>query len=785
MQVITINKSKNYTNYNYNQKSNKSNIKKDIILKNTNSVYAYQDFNITFQARTPENFYEQSFNVNNMPETMKSYLYADFSNRKHIPPEQIIQEVFKYIKLAKDFDTVQKFYPEETLFQDLHKINKKPNNTILDEIQMVKELNSKPLFKDGSDDLGMYLLRKIYCEGKTIKEINKDFYENDLDESYKGLLTKQINYNTTNSYGIRYPKLPFWKSFIATRDEYRKFFITLPKKDLYISENVKNQSGVQKSKEQAKIIINKNVESKRKYKTPLHKKSQLSNEIKNTKSNIQTIEKKIKKKFYTTNQETPFVIKYISPIMTIAAERVHLSEEMRNFAAKKHIEVSDSETFFARFWKENPLVLEDYAKTIPDTIELFEETYNAGGLIPINKDFEIVKPETKNKEIIDYVPEEFVELLQYAQNIGENRKEKYALHDKIQNELNEKLALTNTLKQVELPVHSENIKYNEAEIEKHLIETAKLNNAEVYSFVDDDGNKFIFTGTLDEEFEKAMIPLLGSAEYYPDIFQKKYIEFLLSQPQIDEKYKLSTIAIAKKITLKNLYTFDELKTIMDGIEFDDKLYFLPSLTLYMIEDYIAEKDPALATQLSQGNLFKDIRNSLCQKDENTFIPLSEIILKEKNVFNNNVKNYYSVPLSRSEIIQVKMKLLEFLQNYDSNQLKQGDYNLLLGMLKNSLTSQKDGKKAISMFLDEELSSKDKDKNYIFTRSILSNKIPKEILNQRILDTWLLCLERNIYSNKAEKIIDIIGEKLLLFSLDCFSSEMNKNLLNKICKKSKF
>ena len=28
------------------------------------------------------------------------------------------------------------------------------------------------------------------------------------------------------AYGIKYPDHAFWKSFIATRDEYKKFFVT-------------------------------------------------------------------------------------------------------------------------------------------------------------------------------------------------------------------------------------------------------------------------------------------------------------------------------------------------------------------------------------------------------------------------------------------------------------------------------------------------------------------------------------------------------------------------------
>ena len=306
------------------------NVQNPIISQEPREIFAYQDFNISFRARTPENFYEQEFNKKNMPETMKMYLEFDYENRKHMPPEQMMQEVFGYLEFAKDFDDVRKMYPTEPLFEELHPNTKKNRNNLLAEIEMVKDLTSEPLLKNGSNDLGMYILKKIFIEGKTVKEINKDFYEKDVNNSYKDLLKKELDYSVTESYGIKYPKQAFWNSFIATRDEYKKFFITLPKKDpIFRPENVKSRidynriKSVTEVKKQPKKIV-------RKYTTPNHKKIQLTNEIKNTRGSLESIEKKIRKRFTKSDIEAPFVLKYMSPIMTIAADRVHLSEEMKN-----------------------------------------------------------------------------------------------------------------------------------------------------------------------------------------------------------------------------------------------------------------------------------------------------------------------------------------------------------------------------------------------------------------------------------------------------------------------
>ena len=193
------------------------------------NIHAYKDFNIMFTGRTPENFYAQDFNRNNMPSSMKEYLDYDYEERQHIPPEQMMREVFKYIELADNFEDVKNIYPDEELFSNLHENKMKNKTSILAEIKMAKEMSDTPLLKDGNNNFGMYLLKKIYLEGKTLKEINKDFYEKDMNEEYRGIISKPLSNDDTTAYGIKFPKQSFWHSFIATREEYKKFFVTLPK----------------------------------------------------------------------------------------------------------------------------------------------------------------------------------------------------------------------------------------------------------------------------------------------------------------------------------------------------------------------------------------------------------------------------------------------------------------------------------------------------------------------------------------------------------------------------
>ena len=46
-----------------------------------------------------------------MPDSMKEYLFYDYENRQHIPPQQMMAEVFNYLTIADNFDDVKEIYP--------------------------------------------------------------------------------------------------------------------------------------------------------------------------------------------------------------------------------------------------------------------------------------------------------------------------------------------------------------------------------------------------------------------------------------------------------------------------------------------------------------------------------------------------------------------------------------------------------------------------------------------------------------------------------------------------
>lgn len=622
--------------YYQNKKNNKTNTTQTIPMQ----MNAYQDFNINFRGRTPENFYEQEFNVRHMPERMKKYLQENYEVRKHIPPEQIMNESFKYLEVTENFDELKDIYPE---FSNLHDANLKGRTGILADIKLSRELSDTPLFKDGSDNLGIYLLRKIYLEGKTIKEINKDFYEKDLNPEYKGAITQPITYSTTSAYGIQYPKTDFWNSFIATRDEYKKFFVDLPKqnKSQLKQELVKKQHTTEPEKKYT-----------RKYALKKYQKQLLKDDIKKSKGDVEQLEKAIRRRFTKDDPEAAFIVKYLSPIMTIAADRIHLSEEEKLFAETN----KTNENFFARFWKAKPELLEQYSTAITDTIELFEETYESGGMIPVNSEYQVIKEGVENTKPIDFVPQRFVELLDYTQTIVPTRLQKYAEHEKLQSKWDEHFKWRYGEIEETAPAI---IKKNATEL---LKEVAQDNNAQVYRLKGVNGDEIAVTGNLDE--------FLGDylrKEYFgfPPKFVNMLINFTLKHPMMTENAKLSiaTRNIADKIDDERILEKPALDSINNFIKTE--------LELETAAGSMAALDVFASYSASPEKVYRTLYPHCKEADSNEY---SIQLLKHRedakvNEELNRLYDIYRKPPTQSEINKIKLKIVSFIRDFDRSCIK--------------------------------------------------------------------------------------------------------------------
>ena len=723
-----------------------NNVQSPIEHKSLPKMFAYQDFNISFAGRTPEDFYAQDFNRENMPDTMKEYLNYDYEQRQHIPPEQMMREAFKYIEIADNFDDVKDIYPNEKLFNSLHDNYQNNRTSILGEIKIAKELADEPLFKDGSDDFGIYLLKKIYLEGKTVKEISKDFYDKDMNEVYEGVISKPIDNKTTAAYGIQYPKTAFWNSFIATREEYKKFFVTLPKNSVNPAVNLANINH-KASGQSVSIDTPEHIEHKprvRKYNLKGYQKKLITDDIKDAKADALEIEKKIRRRFGKDDPQASFIVKYLSPIMAVAADRVHLSEEMRAFCEDERMngKNGEDEYMFKRFWKQNPQVLNYYAQTIADTMDYFEEVYGNGGSIPINKDLEVIKPDTENQKAIDSVTSEFLELLDYTQTIMPKRELRYALHDKLQNDWNEHFMTRYGAPTVLTDEAIESLeKVQETELQTSEVNVQKL-------------------------FKNG---LRNKSRFYPTPYAIKYVNYMMNNKNLDDDYKLAYAYYLGEQKIPDIKLSQE--------EFLDKFYEEEGEFAYKnMHDDIAAR-LAMVETLARN----DYRNYVLYTLNTYEFPVEEvhgdkikpIILENKDLLNKLYLEYQK-PIKTKEMPAIVNELFNQVVNYKRQEHKTvQDVDVILLMFKEACNTPPRAefmKQLLKLALT---------KNLTYANTILNEK-DSESEKRAKFENIMLLLVSDLINSDDTLLVQLIGEENLQkhFS-ELKNKDLKYNLMTKV------
>jgi hypothetical protein len=747
--------------------------------KNVN-LFAYQDYNISFGGRTPEDFYAQDFNRNNMPTTMKNFLDYDYNQRQHIPPEQMMHEVFKYIENTNNFEEVKKLYPNEELFQNLHENKTASRKTILSEIKIAREMGDTPLLKDGSDNFGMYILKKIYSEGKTLKEISKDFLEKDINDEYKGVVSKPIDYQTLSAFGIKFPNIAFWHSFISTREEYKKFFISLPKN--MVDPNRISSSKSSTSHSSAGKIRNEEIEKEqaprpRKFKIQSYKKNQIKNDVKETSGDIEILTKKVTRRFSKDDPEASFIVKYFSPIMTVAANKIHLSEEMKAFNENEKLngKQSNEKYMLSRFWKANHLLLEEYSNAVPDTIEMFEDIYGGGGNIPINNEFEPITKDTPNQKIIDYVSQEFLDLLNYSKEIEPNRNLKYQEHERLQKEWEEyfknKDSESETAKEIEdlknsiqklgtlltdiskdldemsndNPKLENNISYDQID------EIAKQHNSEIYNIKCQNGINIKLAANFNEVFKQKLIEEVKSC---PKKFVNEYINYMMNlSNSFSEDYKLSIVVDGARKEMEkgdNEQTKEVMNSIIDERVLTKEELF--KVDLNRQAKFFAEKlDKEYASSMALSEVLnKYLSKEDCHKSYQLYsteyiqIPAEETFNAHKDEI-NALYAKYTTPVTTGEKNKISNTLMKELYTYKGEKkesvISDNTRGILL-MLQDSIKTSPERKKIVKDMIMKVMNDSP------FMKAILNNDLGDKVQTakfersmERIIDTILNCSEK--------------------------------------------
>lgn len=607
------------------------------------NTFAYRDYNISFGERlfrTPANFYSTPFNKNGMPDTMKAYLYDDYEDRQNMPPIQMWKTVFARINNADSLNEIKNLYPKEPLFENLNDFKGRGKDSVIEEIQALEdEFGNTPLFKDGNSDLGLYLVKKIYYDGKGIKEINQDF-KDDINDEYKGLIEKDITKNTTRAYGIKFPNLAFWNSFVVTREDFpyvykpRKPFeeirTTNPQKTNEVNKTVKPKPEKQKFEKLKDWEVNKLADAV----------------IKGKGSKTKTREN-IKKNNLKDDDKLNFVAEYLGEINSIVLRRLHVSDEMRDyFEHSENLDKTQQEKF-EKYWK-NPEINKLQSIVMKDTIRLFFETYGADG----NND-------------------DFRELLKYARDIKTKRLKRQEEHDLKQAEYEKALAVydekdadTETLKNaVIIDIDDDDDEHEKlAHYQKLLDDVKKEYNVDTYEFETEQG-KVTIVSNLKEALTEHIQSQLN---IFPRPFVNKYLKFVQSKSEImdNEKYILTTLLNEKGIKLPQ---DDRLISAEQAEEITYKLYQEFSDTNQkeqtaaqqaLVDNLIGITDAEIAPELFR---FGALEFPEILRDDD---PKIINFLQNKSSQINKNYNEYKQPLSISEANKAAINIIDLLRHYD-------------------------------------------------------------------------------------------------------------------------
>lgn len=604
------------------------------VSNNSSCQIAYKDYNISFGERlfrTPENFYAQPFNKKGMPQTMKDYINDDYEDRQKMPPAQMLKLVFDDINETKSMEQVKRLYPEEPLFANLNDDpNRKARTGVIAEIDLMRQ-EGKSLFKNGQDNLGLYILKKIYTEGKTLKEINTDF-EKDISVYYKGI--SPITYDTLSAYGIKFPNNAFWKSFTATREEFpyeykpRKAFV-----------HQKHDTSRTKSSEPAK----KQTLEKGKFDDVKDWEIEKLTDamIKGNGSKSET-EKQIKNRNIRNKESQNFVAKYMGEINSVVMEKLHISPDMKDYFENYDDLTKTQRQKFEEYMK-NPHINELRSKVMSSTIRFFFDVYGVDG----NND-------------------EFKELLDYAHNIKPERIARQKAHDLLQQEYEEKLGIFDKNESTQAVVEPENTDIDDDEQDRlehfrKLLDKAKQEyNVDEYNFDTEDGRVTIISN-LKEALKES---LEFNLKIMPKSFVNLYTRFVLNNPAASDSYILTTLLKEKGVNLPQ----DDRLMSAEQVEDTTLEFYQECSDKYPIESRAAGQSLADAfIALTKDDITPDLFrlgvfdfNELLENLE----PNAKTFLLNKSDMINAKYNEYKRPLSDSEIRKVAITMLDLLRKYD-------------------------------------------------------------------------------------------------------------------------
>ncbi len=641
--------------YNLNQTKNQK--AQANVQNNSYNPITYRD--LSFTARvcwTPEEFYQRPCNKNGMPDLMKQYLNADYEDRQHVRPQDMMAIVYDDINETKNLEQVRRIFSDEPLFKNLtDKPNKSSRTGILAEIDLMKEEN-KSLFKNGKDNLGHYLLKKIYLEGKTLKEINEDF-KKDVSVHYKGL--SDITYDTTKAFGIKFPNVHFWNSFTHNRDNFK--YVHKPRKSY--THNASNN--IDKTVKRKEYVPQKgrfdNVKD--------WEIDKLANALNKGRGRADETKKQLKKSSVKDEASLNFVAKYMSEINSVVLEKLQVSPEMAMFFENDELLNKSQKEKFEAYWQE-PERRELRSLIMKDTIKWFFDAYG-----------------------VDGQNEEFKELIEYAHNIKPNRiakmKEHQEAHDIKQKYYDEMFAELDAAEKTQEVTP-------EISFEDALKNIEKKSDVQEYVFqVGDD--KVVILSNLKKDFAEK---IKDDLSFYPSAYANKYAKFILNNSEVTDKYMLTKLVDARDIELpedERLLSRDELNdvTFQLGRKFNDDNIIIGRAAQQAILDIVSKIGIR-----HLGNVY-DYSPAQMNYLINS-VPELKAVLKLNSKQLEALYSDYNRPISAPEARKIAISVIDMWKNYDPNStLIVSDYlNPLFYSISKFLNNKMNDKETFRKYLEE-------------------------------------------------------------------------------------
>lgn len=570
IQTITLNSAIG-TKYSKRNKGN-TNLQTSPLSTQNAAQYAYRDFNISFAARlnrTPEDFHKQDFNSENMPSRVKEYLLEDFDKRKLIHPTKLQKAAYEWLEASNEVDDIKAAYPQEPLFKDLKSVkNTKATRGLLYKLRIL-ELNTKePVFKKefkdlNNDDLTVYLVKKIYLEGKTLKEINKDFTNESREYVSELLEGEKFTYADLKSLGVHFPKTAYWNSFQATRAD--KDYNPSKRNENYYKEFEKEAAKhSHQGHEVSQETIKKLSESSTKWWAGLGKEER-----------AEQIRKMVEGR---ETSKSPYA-KYQGPLRTLAGDRIGYSERLSQVFSERFSDeefLNDFPTFSQRcseimleFWNKDPKFRENYTRACDEVTTEFEDA--------------ILRPD--KPELLENLLNKALDVKQkIITNANKRKQEKREYQRKMERQARE--------------------------LQKHnQINTTPKVNINVPSF-DINSPKDVKKQFKDEE--KKVIKI------FPEQFQKEFLAFLSDPSNVDFKLmqKFVAVNIEGGYEMLNMTTEEEQDKLYKEVckkveELNEKFNNTHTSTAktsdFILSNYLYEtsQDPNIFTK-ARGELTEEI-----------------------------------------------------------------------------------------------------------------------------------------------------------------------------------